>query len=492
MDHDVFASWDQGFALQDAHAAYDQGRYARAAELYERALEMSPGSVDAAVRLASSLQLASRYQEAARAATRAVELAPESARASVVAAGAKLSAGDYEGALRESKRAHELEPGSVQATLCRADLLRIGGRAGESLELLRQLAAGSGRDDPRVLAALSEHELPPDEAAETAEALAAHASDPDQPAGFRVISAFSAGRAFEKRGQTDRAFELFALGNELAGAGFDAAAHRRNVEAVIRAWPPARLESGPRAEGGGRPRVVFIIGMPRTGTTLVEQILSSHPDVFGGGEMRVMAGAVERLLAAGPDAPLTAVQLEEEASRAREAYAAAGGDHAVVTDKNLASFMHVGLIRSLFPDAPIIHCTRDPVDVSLSCWQRNFRGGLAWSRSFEGIAAFYRGHDDLTAHWRACGVEMLEVPYDELVRDPGAWSRRLVEHAGLAWDERCLRPHENARVALTSSNQQVRERIHPRASGRSERYGDRLTALREALRREGVLGPSSD
>ena len=490
MNHDAFASWDQGFALQDAHAAYDQGRYARAAELYERALEMSPGSVDAAVRLASSLQLASRYQEAVRAAARAVKLAPSSARASVVAAGAKLSAGDYEGALAESARAHQLEPGSVQATLCRADLLRIGGRAGESLELLRGLATGAGRGDPRVLDALSAHELEPSEAAETAEALAQHASDRSAPAGLRVISAFAAGMALEKLGDTDRAFELFALGNELADARFDAAAHRASVEAVIRAWPRSRLETGPRAQEGGRPRVVFIIGMPRTGTTLVEQILSSHPDVFGGGEMHVTAGAVERLFASGPDAPLTAEAIREEAARAREAYAAAGGDHAVVTDKNLANFMHVGLIRSLFPEAPIVHCTRDPIDVSLSCWQRNFRGSLGWSYSFEGIAAFYRGHNELTTHWRACGVEMLEVPYDGLVRDPGAWSRRVVEHAGLTWDDRCLRPHENARVALTSSNQQVRERIHPRASGRSARYGDRLDALREALRREGVLEQS--
>jgi len=490
MDQDVFSGWDDGLTLSDANAAYEQGRYARAAELYEKALASNPGDTDAAIRLASSLQLASRFLAAAAAAERAVEAAPDSARAAVMAAGARLSAGDFEGAMSEAERAHELEPESVQARLCKADLLRMGGNDDDALALLRETAAGPGQGDEQVLAALSAHDLDEPEARETAAALETHALESGAPAARRATSAFAAGAALERLQEYTRAFGMFRLGNSLIGGTFDADAHRAVVRAVIDGWPRERVQEGPRAAGGARPRVSFVLGMPRTGTTLVEQILSSHPDVFAGGELRVIAGSVSRLLGSGPDTPLTAEQLDAESERATSEYRAIGGRHAMVTDKNPLNFMHLGLIRSLFPESAIYLCTRDPVDTALSCWQHRFRGALPWANSFDGIAAFHRGHDDVTAHWRSCGVPMLEIPYGSLVEDPEGWSRRIVEHAGLEWDGRCLEPHKNTRVALTASNQQVRKQVYRSASGRSARYGALLDPLREALRRRRVISES--
>ncbi|MDD9878127.1 MAG: sulfotransferase, partial [Magnetovibrio sp.] len=220
-------------------------------------------------------------------------------------------------------------------------------------------------------------------------------------------------------------------------------------------------------------------GTPRSGTTLVEQILASHPDVRGTGEAATVAGLV-------PDFPagLDGVDAAGLASLAGAALARlrADGDAARIIDKTPFQFQHVGLIRVLFPNARIIHCVRDPLDTGLSCYFQNFVADYPWAADLGHIGRYMAAYGSLMAHWRrVIGVGLIDVVYEDLVRDPEAESRRLIAFLGLDWDDACLRFHESDRTVLTASNWQVRRPVYGHAAGRAGRYGRHLEPLSREL-----------
>ena len=490
MSDDIFAGWDQGFVLSDANAAYDRGDFAAAATLYEKALESAPSDAAVAVRWASSCLLSAQFPAAVRASSRAMELAPQSPEAAVMAAGAAMCTADLGGALAHASRALELQPDSADAVLCAADLLQMTDEGEQAAGLLRA-ALAAAPDDARLRMALCRHEVPEDELREHAAALESFATHEAAPAPQRSLAGFAAGPVFERLGEHERAFRLFETANALLTPSFSAEQHAARVDAVIAGWTPARIaELAAPAEG--TPQPVFIVGMPRTGTTLIEQILSSHPSVFGAGEMQQIPQAAAALMPGELTAAIGAITpaaVSDASTRLRAALAELAGPAERVTDKLPMNDLHLGLIRALFPHAAVVHCVRNPVDTALSCWQHNFRGALAWTNRFDTIAAYYRGHERLMRHWTtACAIPVLRVPYDELVIEPEAWARRIVEHAGLAWDDRCLEPHRNARVALTASVLQVKKKMYRSASGRSAAYGELVDPLRAALAQAGVTG----
>lgn len=484
MLDDVFSGWDRGLVANDAHAAYERGEYREAAVLYGRSLESDRDNSELATRLASALLLSNRYEEAVEAGRRAMGLSPLAAAPAVYAAGGAMAMGAYELAIELADEGLRREPGAVAALLCKADILRTGGEETASAALLRE-ARRLHPNDARVLVELASRVGDADDAEDVLGALREMAENPATPAAFRVIGLFSLGALLERLGDFSGAYRAFERANEGSGADrFDAVAHERVIDEIISGWTRERFERVP-VSGVGDRRPVFLVGMPRTGSTLVEQILSCHPAVHAGGEMphfgRRAGGLVRPPLGAAIEALSSEVICAEARSHIDVLSNLAPGAERV-TDKLLTNFLHLGIVRTLFPNAAIVHCTRRPIDTALSCWQHNFRGALEWSNSFAGIAAFYRGHDRLMEHWRGTvGVESLHVAYEELVREPEVWSRRLVEHVGLGWDDACLKPHENRRAVLTSSREQVREPVHARAAGRADRYGVLLDPLRAAL-----------
>ena len=302
---------------------------------------------------------------------------------------------------------------------------------------------------------------------------------------------FSLGGLHDHLGAFDAAFRCYREANALRHARFDGDAVTRLTDQRVAYFSAERLARLPRAaKRDDLP--VFIVGMPRSGTSLVEQILASHPRVAGAGELRLI-GAIARSLNLGTDsgaveaAPDLAPGLDQEsidraAASHLERLRAIGGEAARVTDKMPYNFRHLGLISLLFPDARIIHCLRDPMDTCMSCYFQGFRAGNSQTFDLGHLGAFYVQYDRLMRHWRrVLDIPVLEIRYEDHVAEPERTCREMLAFLDLEWDPRCLRFHESRRVVRTASRDQVREPIYTRSVARWRNYERHLGPLKEAL-----------
>ena len=306
---------------------------------------------------------------------------------------------------------------------------------------------------------------------------------------------FTLANLLDKQGNYDAAFRANKKGNQTqfaltqsSGARFDPAKQRAQYEAERRVYDKPYFESQV-ASGRLSDVPVFIVGMPRSGTTLVEQIIASHPEVTAAGELtcikqltRPLATWVDNgreypdcVNAAKPE------MIAELADRYLGYLAERGHTAARIIDKAPGNFIYLGFIATLFPAAHIIHCRRDPMDVCFSCYSCQF-SHINWSWQMEDIGAFYRQYERLMEHWReVLPLRIHEVHYDQLVCDPAGESRALIEHCGLPWDDCCLEYHNNSNVVQTASRVQVRQPIYRSSVQRWKRYEEHLAPLRRAL-----------
>jgi hypothetical protein len=241
-------------------------------------------------------------------------------------------------------------------------------------------------------------------------------------------------------------------------------------------------------EGDPSAKPVFIVGMPRSGTSLAEQILASHPEVFGAGELNDFEQEAAKLAqSAGDGSPAAFV----EAGRMRtlgSAYLARLVAHAPKADKLVdkmpSNFRFLGLIRLALPNARVIHMRRDPIDTCLSCFSKRFFGQLPWSYDLAELGRYYRAYEASMAHWRTALPErfMIEVRYEDLVADLEGQTRRMLAHIGLDWDPRCLDFHTTERTVCTASAAQVRQPIYRTSIERWRAYEGRLGPLLAELR----------
>ncbi|HZU38634.1 MAG TPA: sulfotransferase, partial [Gemmataceae bacterium] len=318
-------------------------------------------------------------------------------------------------------------------------------------------------------------------------------TDPRLPVDFAIQLHFTLGKLLDRLELWDEAFAHFSQGNALrralfqkSGRAFDAAAHAQLIDEMIALFTPAYFQ---RVQGFGISSAlpVFIVGMPRSGTTLVEQILSCHPKVFGAGELPNLGRLATRLPAQlGGSYPeclsrLDPARAREMAETYLERITSLGGSAERVTDKMMELSLHLGFVATLFPNARVIYCGRDPRDVCLSCFFQYFRG-LNFTWDLEDLGRYYRDRERLLAHWRVVlPLPILEVGYEDLVAHQEAVSRRLVAFCGLEWDERCLSFHQNPRPVKTSSVLQVRQPIYTSSVGRWRQYAAHLKPLLDAL-----------
>ncbi len=241
--------------------------------------------------------------------------------------------------------------------------------------------------------------------------------------------------------------------------------------------------------GAGHPsrQPVFVLGMPRSGTTLVEQILASHPDVYGAGELTSLNDLVQDGYAGKPFPEASAALGVEDWRRLGEAYAARLAARAPgakrITDKQPYNFLYVGLIHLALPAARIIHVRRDPLDTCFSCYSLMFAGNVGFAYDFGELGRYYKAYEAMMKHWREVlpNGAMLEVKYEDLVTDLMTQARRIVDYCGLKWDERCLAFHTARRAVATASLYQVRQPIYHSSLGRAQAYASHLAPLREAL-----------
>jgi hypothetical protein len=223
--------------------------------------------------------------------------------------------------------------------------------------------------------------------------------------------------------------------------------------------------------------------MPRSGTSLTEQILASHPAVVGAGEVPFWNGAFTAFRKAEIQGPIDAKLVPGMAADYLERLAAESNGGLRVVDKMPANFFYAGLINAAFPRARIIHMQRHPIDTCLSIYFQNFFGMGPFANDLGDLAHYYGQYTRIMQHWRDLlpATALLEIPYEALIEDQEGWSRRMVAFIGLPWDPKCLEFYQTDRVVITASKWQVRQKIHSASAGRWRNYEKYLGPLREAL-----------
>lgn len=433
-----------------AEALGAQHRYREAIAQWREALALAPDSLAIRHRLADTLHAVGRAQEAAEAYAACLPLAAGNATATA-----------------------ELQAGRAAA------LLELGEIAAAEQALECAIALRPDQLGPYLTLANARRVQPGDAMVARLEALAArrHAL----PVHERIVLCFALHKTCTDLGEPGRGFAFLQEGatlrrNQLA---YDEAAELAALDAPRRAFT-ADLMGRLAGQGAASALPVFIVGMPRSGSTLIEQMLASHPRVVGGGErgdftasLRTAARHTGRLddsdafVAALDGAVLRRIG-ESYAERLESAAAGTKAAPLRITDKLPDNFRHLGLIHLALPNARIIHTRRDPVDTCLSCYSKLFAAPHPYSYDLGALGRYWRAYDRLMAHWRRVlppGV-MLEVRYEDVVADFPAAARRIVAHCGLDWDDACLDFHRTARPVRTASVVQVRQPIYRSSVGR--------------------------
>jgi tetratricopeptide (TPR) repeat protein len=298
---------------------------------------------------------------------------------------------------------------------------------------------------------------------------------------------FALGKTLDQAGAYGPAFDAYTAANRASrrsaqgAALYDRKAHEAFVNELIATFTRESLVQAPVA---GEPPI-FICGMFRSGSTLIEQVLAAHPQVAAGGELPLLPTLVRNELAPFPRRmrQTSATQLEGYARRYLETMRRLFPQAARLTDKRPDNFLYIGLIKALFPTARIVHTTRHPLDNCLSIYFLHLDHSMAYALDLLDIAHYYVQQRRLMAHWRQLfGADILDLDYDAFVRAPRQCTETLLEFCALPWDERCMRFHEAAGAVKTASVWQVREPLYQRSSGRWRHYAAQLTPVIDYLR----------
>lgn len=475
--------------IRCGQALHGLGQMEDAARCFQQALQLEPANTGAALLLGALMLQTGCYDQAVSIYTRLLQHDPENVPAHVGLGRACLQMGRPEAAADSCERALAVSPGNIDAIVLAADIDEKQGRLEQTLERLRPLII-AGVFNPQIVlayAAVCRSLKVPEDAIDKLEGLlqGRGSTSPGERAGIH----FALGGLCDTAGEYDRAFEHYRQGNVINHRGFNRSQPEHDVSAMMKLYSPAFVRDMPRA-GNQSQLPVFIVGMHRSGTSLVEQILASHPDVHGAGEL----SALTQMLFSLPGMPgvdshyidslsrLTVESLDSLSDKHIQYLLTLGGEAQRVTDKMPGNFMYLGFIEQAFPGARIIHCRRDPLDTCLSGYFQNFGGAQTYMNDLGDLGFVYRCYLRMMAHWRqVLTLPILEVQYEELVMRPQMVIRDLVDFCGLPWNERCLSFHSSERYVNTASYDQVRQPMYTRSVGRWKHYERHLWPLREAL-----------
>jgi tetratricopeptide (TPR) repeat protein len=450
----------------------DLGRRRDAAMAFERAIAVNPSSAESHCHLGDVLFEMRRLDAAMDHYRRALTLQPTYAPAHLsigIALRQQRHPADAEASCRA---ALDIDPNYVEALSFLGELRADRGEFAEAEELFAKAIA----IDPEFYSAFA--------------GIATHRkmtiADSDWrrgvetllrkrlPLNAEVSLRYALGKYFDDVRQYDDAFGHYAQANELTkryGTTYDRTQFSALVTRIIGRFQPEFIrECHTTASAADLP--IVIVGMPRSGTSLAEQILASHPAVFGAGELTFWHGAYRRLEQTAADGAPDGSLLADMARNYLERLTSLGNGSLRVIDKMPANFLYAGLIHAVFPNARIIHMQRHPLDTCLSIYFQNFFNIGAYANDLDNLAHYYREYLRLTAHWRATlpASALLEVPYEALIEDQEGWTRRMLDFVGLPWDPKCLEFHATDRVVITASKWQVRQKINTASAGRWRNY----------------------
>jgi len=289
---------------------------------------------------------------------------------------------------------------------------------------------------------------------------------------------FSAGKLYDQNGEYDRSFDAYRQANDLKHATFDIQIFNNYIDKTISIFNNNNADIAIHSDNMSE-QPIFIVGMPRSGTSLTEQILSSHKDVYGAGELRNISDIATRLgLSMHSNSPFTGLTRNALDTYAANYLGEINSNAKRIVDKAQLNFLYLGLIQLLFPRARIIHCIRNPVDVCLSCYFQDFTGDYSFTHSLTALKAYYEGYTRLMNHWKDfLALPVYELHYESLVTRPEEELNNLLTFCSLDWDQNCLEFYSNKRTVNTASFTQVREPLYTHSIARYKNYTQHLQEL---------------
>ena len=482
---------DPGVLNNLALALKDAGQFDEAIELLTRSLAADADNVKTLTYLALVRLEQKRVPEAEIAAQRALSLAGDNAEALNAMGLVRFEQQNADAALALFRRVVTLKPDLADAHNNIGNLLKENGQLAEAREAFeRAIEFDPGQAAYYFNLADSKKFVDGDAHLAAMEGLVAKPDTLPDIARSRLDFALS--KAYDDLGRHDDAFRCMHEGNALKRARIDydearGLAHFDRIRSTF----DRQLIEAKADQGCHSPLPIFVVGMPRSGTTLIEQILASHPDVYGAGELTDFSQLANRMLDPSgnlyrypEDVPaVTGGQLRELGNAYVEGLQARAPGANRVTDKMPGNFMFLGLIHLALPGARIIHVMRDPRDTCLSCYSKLFTGEQDFTYDLGEVGRYYRKYEQLMAHWREVLPErrMLDVRYEDVIADLETSARRIVGHCGLDWDPACIAFHKARRPVRTASASQVRRPIYRTSEGRWRAYQNHLGPLLTAL-----------
>lgn len=485
------ANWQEARLLLGNSLQF-MGRFQDAIQEYETLIQNQGDHAEAYYRLAISLSSMGNTAQAEKNCREALKIQAEFVPALNSLSMILTSQGKTDEALKCCKRALEIQPDDINAACMAANIYEQSGKAKIAYNYLKpHINAGKQHQNLALAFAAISKELGfQDDAITMMEDLLAHAQGLTNT-GRRNLC-FTLGKLCDNSQQYDRAFKHYQQGNELRPALFNIQKHSQGIDTSIRIQTADFFDdAADSANKSNRP--IFIVGMPRSGTSLVEQILASHSDVFGAGELAKISQLAHSLSAlSNTNKPYPEILesvnkkiLQQCADQYLQHLNDINTDALRVVDKMPGNFFYLGLIQLLFPNARVIHCKRQPLDNCLSCYFQDFFQSMDWCYEQKNLAVYYHAYKKLMTHWKqTLKIPIMDVSYEELVADQENISRKLMGFCDLDWSDDCLEFHKAKRFVATASYDQVRQPMYKKSVARWKNYEAHIEPLKNAL---GIL-----
>jgi tetratricopeptide (TPR) repeat protein len=466
------------------------GQPSEAAACFSDALASSPDDSRIWGNLGTAQAAAGRSLAPLRSLLQALKLDPRSSQNHIRVGHLLAEQGHLDTARKAFASAARLDPESSRAATGLAQVLHRQGQNEAALRLIKPLVEG-GSTHPNLIATWTQICRQTQQPEAALAPLQAQISTATAPATLSFLH-HCLGDVLSDLHRYDEAFAAHARANHRRQAPHDPDAHSAWVDQLIR-QPLHPVGSSEQSEVP-----VLIVGMPRSGTSLVEQILSAHASIHGAGEMSelrqltLMAQQTLQIPYPACLPALTPEQLDQMATGYLSRLCRDAPDALRVTDKLPQNFLFLGLVSAMLPRARVIHCVRDPADTALSCFFQNFKDTLNFTADLDWLAQWTRDYQRLMAHWhKVLPLPILDVPYAGVCREPERWTRKILDFMGLDWDPACLQAHSHSRVVRTASYAQVQRPIYTTSIGRADAYASHIPGLMALRDSTELQAPSS-
>jgi len=475
-----------------AVAYHGSGKHGEAAIHYEVALKLNPALLQACGGLARLHLLRGNLEKAAYYYQQILDQNPEAAAALAGMGNVHVAAGKHDEAMDCFNRALTIQPQLINAIAGIAGIEEKSGNHQKSYDILKPLL-NNGSPNSQIAAIFSRISGSLGKRAEAIKYLEDIITDDHITAVTKLDIHFSLGRLYDKVGRYDEAFKHFSLGNRQIDYHYDHTTATTLTNNIIRCFSRDFLDNTPHSTLNSK-QPVFIVGMPRSGTSLVEQIISSHPNTYGAGELdnilNIVSGLSSRPGVSGTYPECITTVNRDLLDKIGTEYLQhinklCDGAAQRVTDKMPFNHLHIGLIQLILPQARIIHCVRDAVDTCLSCFFQYFMGQHDYSCDLASLGQLYNNYRLLMKHWESViSLPIMSINYEDLISQQEEKSHELIAFCGLDWDEKCLDFHKSRRVVKTASYDQVRRPIYRSSLQRWKNYKTHLEPLKRTLKSE--------